>query len=144
MRAVQVSTDVFAAIWAARENGEPTEDAILRRLLKVRSKPELNRDLEVSFGFSDTRFGVSVRAGFEIFRRRLGKEYRAQAVQGFWILAETGIGYTSLNELSNAIGATNENAWASWFYMDGNRRRPISDLRDATKIIHRSRRAAQR
>jgi hypothetical protein len=143
MRSIQVSTDVFAAIWAARVDGEPTEDAILHRVLKVKSGPTSKRDLEVTFGFRDTRFGVSLPAGFEIFRTYLGKEYRAQAVQGVWILGETGIGYTTLNELSNAIGASRENAWGAWFYMDGKKRRPISDLRDQTKIVHRERRASK-
>ena len=34
-RDVQASTDVYAAIWAARQPGEHSEDAILRRLLGV-------------------------------------------------------------------------------------------------------------
>jgi hypothetical protein len=34
-RDIQLSTDVYAAIWAARQPGEHTEDAILRRLLGV-------------------------------------------------------------------------------------------------------------
>jgi hypothetical protein len=34
-REVEVSTDLYAAIWAARQPGEHTEDAILRRLLEV-------------------------------------------------------------------------------------------------------------
>jgi hypothetical protein len=35
LREIQISTTVFAAIWAARQPGENTEDAILRRLLTV-------------------------------------------------------------------------------------------------------------
>jgi hypothetical protein len=34
-RDIQISTDVFSAIWAARKPGENNEDAILRRLLAV-------------------------------------------------------------------------------------------------------------
>jgi hypothetical protein len=34
-RDIPVSTDVFSAIWAARQPGEHSEDAILRRLLAV-------------------------------------------------------------------------------------------------------------
>jgi hypothetical protein len=37
-RDIQVSTDVYAAIWAARHPGEHTEDAILRRLLAVQDE----------------------------------------------------------------------------------------------------------
>jgi hypothetical protein len=33
MRSIRVSTDVFARIWSLREEGESTEDAVLRRLL---------------------------------------------------------------------------------------------------------------
>jgi hypothetical protein len=34
-RDIQVSTDVYAALWAARRPGEDNEDAILRRVLAV-------------------------------------------------------------------------------------------------------------
>lgn len=36
MRNIQVSTDVFAAIWKKRQDGEQNEDAILARLLGVK------------------------------------------------------------------------------------------------------------
>jgi hypothetical protein len=46
--------------------------------------------------------------------------------------------YSSLNELSRAIGAKTENAWMNWFYIDENNdRSPISVLRDHSKIIRR-------
>jgi len=35
MRSIEVGTDVFAKIWSHREDGEETEDAILRRLLGI-------------------------------------------------------------------------------------------------------------
>jgi len=35
MRTIEISTDVFSAIWKNRLGGEETEDAILRRLLGV-------------------------------------------------------------------------------------------------------------
>jgi hypothetical protein len=35
MRSIQVSTEVFAAIWKAQQEGEATENAILARLLKI-------------------------------------------------------------------------------------------------------------
>ena len=35
MRTIEISTDVFSAIWKNRLSGEESEDAILRRLLAV-------------------------------------------------------------------------------------------------------------
>ena len=49
MRTIQVSTEVFALIWAARQQGEETEDAILVRLLgpkKQESKKVLQTESE--------------------------------------------------------------------------------------------------
>jgi hypothetical protein len=138
LRTLHISTDVFAAIWSARKDGEQTEDAILRRILKVAPGTKTERDLHVTVGFHDPRFGVKLEPGFEIFRTYLGKEYRAQAIQGFWVLSSTGMGYPSLNELSNAIGAKKENAWGAWFYLENGKRKPISDLRDPSKIVHRN------
>ena len=139
MRTIQISTDVFAAIWAARREGEPTEDAILHRIFKLTPHPNANRDLHVTVGFHDPRYGVTLDPGFEIFRTYLGKEYRARAIQGFWNLSSTGVSYPTLNELSNAIGAKKENAWGAWFYLDNGKKRPVSDLREASKILHRTR-----
>ena len=39
MRNIEVSTDVFARIWALRAEGEESEDAILRRILPQNSTP---------------------------------------------------------------------------------------------------------
>ena len=84
------------------------------------------------------RYGVEFAEGFEIFRSYLGKEYRAKAVAGSWMLQETGDMYPSLNELSRAIGAKTENAWVNWFHVDETgERRPVSVLRDHSKIIQR-------
>jgi predicted CopG family antitoxin len=38
MRSIDISTEVFALIWAARQEGEETEDQILKRLLAKRKK----------------------------------------------------------------------------------------------------------
>lgn len=140
MRAIQVSIDVFQAIWASRKNGEENEDEILRRLLNVprsASKPTPERDIQLQIGFHDPRYGVALRPGFEIFRTYKGKEYRAQAIQGFWLL--NGIGHPTLNDLNKSIGiAGAENAWRAWHYLDdNNRRRPLSDLRQPNTIIRR-------
>src|SRR5262245_41743450 len=132
MRSILVSTDVFAAIWRHRRNGEQAEDAILRRMLNLPaavSPHGQKRDFESTFGFDDPRYGVSVPMEFEIFRVYYGKEYRARAIQGSWVLSETGVGYPTLSDLSKAIGAKVENAWVSWFYLDNGRKRPVSDLR---------------
>ncbi len=150
MRTIQVSLDVFQAIWTNRHPEEQSEDDILRRLiLKEKavhpSRPESmngvikqpERDMRVEIGFHDPRYGVELPAGFEIFRTYKGREYRAQAVQGFWILGDKG--YGTLNELNGALGVGSENAWKVWFYKDDQgRKRPLSDLRDQSRIIRRS------
>lgn len=135
MRTIQVSADVFQAIWSARKPGQDSEDAILRGVFKL--PPE--RDITVTIGFHDPRYGVKLEPGFTIFRHYKGKRYTAQAVQGFWISSEDGKGYATLNELNKSIGITGaENAWAAWFYQEGVRRHPLSDLRDPDKIIRRA------
>jgi len=139
MRSIQVSPDVFQAIWSARKPGQDTEDAILRSVFKLpapSTQPE--RDLITTVGFHDPRYGVRLDQGFEIYRSYKGKEYRAQAIQGFW--RWNGTGYPSLNELNKAIGiAGPENAWKAWRYRDEQGRpRPLSDLRDQSTIIRRS------
>jgi hypothetical protein len=144
MRTIQVSTDVYAAIWADRKAGEESEDAILARKFNVvREAPavQAERDLTTMVGFRDPKFGVFLDPGFETFRTFKGKEYRAQAMQGFWVLSETGRGYPSLNELSGAIGAGTENAWQAWQYIDqSGKQRPMSDLRDPNRITKRNQR----
>ena len=144
MRTIQVSTDVYAAIWRDRKQGEDSEDAILARRFEIArpaSKEPAERDLTVTLGFHDPRFGVALEPGFEVSRTFKGQQYTARAIQGFWILSSTGLGYPSLNELSRAIGAGTENAWQAWYYVDRKtgRRRPMSDLRDPSKIIKRHR-----
>jgi hypothetical protein len=139
MRSIQVSTEVFAAIWKSQQEGETSEDAILSRLLNV-TRPKGPNDGKSGAGFRDPRYGVEFEEGFEIFRTYLGKNYRAKAVAGHWLLMETGDLHPSLNALSCAIGATTENAWLNWFYVDGmGNRAAISALRDDSKIIRRKR-----
>jgi hypothetical protein len=140
MRAIPISTEVFARIWSLREAGEETEDAILRRVLLGKSQID---SAAVPFpsptaGLIDRRSGVHFPEGFEIFRTYLGTDYRAQASEGHWVLRNDGRPYGSLNELSQAIGAKIENAWVNWFFLgpDG-ARKPVSDLRDPSKISRR-------
>lgn len=135
MRTIQISTDVFAALWAARIAGENSEEDILRRMLKVRIPKEPTPTNGI--GFTDPRYGVKFPEGFEIYRTYLGSEYRAKAVAGSWLLINTGDMHPTLNALSTAIGAKTENAWINWFFDDEGKRRPVSDLRDATRIGRR-------
>lgn len=140
IRTLAVSTDVFAAIWADRQTGEPNEDAILRRKYNLpkaaSSAPE--RDLIAHVGYHDPRFNVEIEPGFRIFRTYKGVEYSAQAIQGFWILNTTGKGYPSLHQLNQAVRPGNENAWAVWSYRDDKGRRfPVSSLREQSKIARR-------
>ncbi len=137
MRNIQVSPDVFAAIWKTQHTGETSENAILSRLLKVEPGKTNPRKLG-GVGFRDPRYGVEFAEGFEIFRTYLSKEYKAKATAVSWVLLNTGDLYPSLNELSRAIGAHAENAWFNWFYVDPNGdRERVSVLRDHSKIIRR-------
>ncbi|MGH7488179.1 MAG: hypothetical protein ACREMY_21670 [bacterium] len=137
MRNIQVSTDVFQAIWAARKPGQDTEDAILKGVFGLKSVVSPERDMTVKVGFHDPRYGVEIPIDFEIFRNFKGKTYRARAVQGFWML--NGTGYPTLNELNKSLGGGAENAWKAWSYRDEKgRRRPLSDLRNQDSIVRRS------
>src|SRR4051812_31898886 len=140
MRHVQISTEVFAAIWKAQQEGEASEDAILRRLLNVSSTTKSRKAGDGGVGYRDPRYGVEFPEGFEIFRTYLGKDCRAKAVAGSWLLMNTGDMYPSLNELSRGIGAKTENAWLNWFYLDERGKRAhVSALRNNAKIVRRKR-----
>jgi hypothetical protein len=141
MRNIQVSLDVFQAIWSARKPGQDSEDAVLRGVFKIppadAKSPE--RDIHVSIGFHDPRYGVKLEPGFTIFRDYKGKHYTASAVQGFWVSSADGKGYGTLNELNKSIGVSGaENAWMAWQYSEpSGRRRPLSFLRDQKTIVRR-------
>src|SRR5438067_949202 len=129
IRSIPISTDVYAAIWRAQEPGEETEEAILRRILKVPSSvpssliPPQQHPTKV--GFSDPRFGIELPEGFEIFRVYKGTEFRAKAVDGKWLLMSTGEMYPSLNQLSRATSGNTENAWNNWYYLDKSGKRQL-------------------
>src|SRR5438270_8332790 len=103
MRNVGLDTDGFAAIWAAREDGEESESEILRRVLKSAPKPtmvaksDLTSQPKPSIGFHDRRNGVIFKPGFQIFRRYKGLSYKAHADNQSWIRADNGQRYPSLN-----------------------------------------------
>ena len=125
MRQIAVSVELFAKIWALREPGEESENAILNRLLAggLPQKLENYRDTQALQGFRDLRHSVVFPEGFEIFRRLKGADVRARALGGQWVLGRDGTAYSSLNELSRGVGAGTENAWASWFFLDAEGRR---------------------
>lgn len=137
MRTIQVSTDVFAAIWAERQADEVNEDQVLRRKFGVEvQSPESPYDGGPQ-GFHDVRYGASFPEGFEIFRVHKGTEYRARAEAGSWKLLNTGVSYPSLKALSDAT-VGHENAWTGWFYIDaGGQRKPVSEMRDPSRIRRR-------
>jgi hypothetical protein len=123
MRSISLETDTYAAVWADRQSGEETEDAIIRRKFGVKSAP-VKPQAPVKIGFRDPRFGIELPEGFEIFRTYKGTEYRAKAVNGQWILMSTGNMYPSLNQVSRAVTGKVENAWINWYFTapDGKRR----------------------
>jgi hypothetical protein len=136
MRNVPLSTAVYAAIWADRQPGEESEDAILARRFGVSAEKPPERDIALTVGFKDARHGVELPPGFTVFRTYKHKEYRARAVQGFWVLDGTGQGYPTLNQLSVAIGAGKEDAWERWLcnHPITGKQVPMSELREPSTI----------
>ncbi|UVO54185.1 hypothetical protein [Sphingomonas sp. SUN039] len=133
LRSIDVSTSVYAAIWAARGDGEETESQILERILTAKPissdrKPETK---VANFGFFDRRNMVDFPAGFRIEREYKGKLYAAEARDGKWVRLDSGKGYRSLNQLNASIAAGAENVWnGSWTYTDAHGRvRSINHLR---------------
>ena len=125
-RQIQISTDVYAAIWSARKAGENSEEEILRRVFNVApAAVQATPSKPAKIGFSDPRFGIALPEGFEIFRTYKGTEYRAKAVDGKWLLLKTGASYPSLNQLSRAVSGNVENAWSNWYYVDNNGKREL-------------------
>lgn len=121
-RTIPVSTDVFAAIWASRHEGEDSEDDILRRILGVAESKrdrQPSQTLQGSGGVLDRRNNVQFPQGFEIFRTYKRKEYRAVAQDGNWLRLDTGELYPTLNQLNTSIATGTENVWnGNWKYKD--------------------------
>lgn len=132
-RSISISTDVFAAIWANRQNEEDTEDAILRRVLEcpASSKAAANTSNNPSGGVNDSRNGVRFPEGFEAIRSYKGREYKATASNGSWLRQDTGERFPSLNQLNSTIAYGNENIWnGNWKYRsDSGKLVSISTLR---------------
>jgi hypothetical protein len=138
MRNVSLDTDVFAAIWTAREEGEETESDILRRILnsapksKLAPKGDASSQPKPKIGYHDRRNGVVFEPGFRIFRRYKGRSYEARAENQSWVRADNGQRYSSLNRLNQSIVAGQENVWNdNWFYVDASgQERGINELRN--------------
>jgi len=115
-RTIQISTDVFAAIWANRLPGEETENIILARLLDC-APGNASDNSDNEGGFHDSRNNVHFPEGFEAIRNYKGKEYCARVQNGGWLREDTGKRYPTLNQLNETIAAGNENIWnGNWKY----------------------------
>jgi hypothetical protein len=125
MRTINVTTDIYAAIWAARRPGEDSEAEILARLLGVHSQPRPTAATTDKVGYRDSRFDITLPEGFEIFRNYKGTEYRAKATGGRWLREDTGESYPTLNQLSRATSGNIENAWRNWYFKDKDGRRHL-------------------
>jgi hypothetical protein len=129
MKTLNISTRVFAAVWANRKEGEEDEDAILRRILGVAERAKEN-EADGPSGYKDYRNGIDLPEGFEIFRVYKGTMYKANASKGKWFLNWNKKYYPTLNQLSQAIVDGNENAWNNWYYVDDQQERKlITNLR---------------
>jgi hypothetical protein len=143
MRTIAVSTEVFAEIWKRHHEGDESEDAVLRRVFKLPPAPRERMAAPPhgkgagAQGYVDDRHGVSVPEGFEIFRVYKGKEIRARATGGHWLLLTDNTPHPSLNKLSWAVVKGSENAWHNWKYMDGTSEQFIHSLRDPNKVAGR-------
>lgn len=148
MRTIQVSTDVYAKIWASRRDGEESEDAILRRHFgceprpfdSATAAPELKAAPSVASNGGVYAANVDVRfpEGFEIFRNYKGKAYKARATGGRWLLLNNNQTYPSLHKLSWAIVERHENSWTNWKYKRSDGQTPfIDDLRPEERINRR-------
>jgi hypothetical protein len=139
MRTIEVSTDVFAALWASRRDDEHSEEEILRRVLKLKpaEKPPAPQK-KSKVGFADPRNGLQFPEGFEVFRNYKGTTYRARATEGEWVRLDNEHPFSSLNSLNQSIGAKFQNAWRSWYCMHEGKKKLLHDLRKEENIKRRS------
>lgn len=133
LRTIGVSTEVFAAIWANRQGGEETEDAILRRVLACSSEPRAEpiSSSASSFGVRDERNRVDFPEGFEIYRSYKHRDFVAVASGGAWLRKDTGEQFATLNQLNASIAVGAENVWSGiWKFKNSDGvSRSIGELR---------------
>lgn len=144
MREISVSTEVFAAIWANRLDGEESEDVILHRLLRVSDdhksiieKQTVSKDErdEVD-GVLDRRNGVHFPQGTLIVRTYKGREYAAIASSGLWLRQDNGIKYPTINQLNTSIVSGVENVWnGNWRFVENGVARSIDLLRQRARSV---------
>jgi hypothetical protein len=130
-RNIEISTDVFAAIWASRKDGEESENQILERLFNCKSADSFqflkvgDKIGEVLVdGYFDNRNNVHFPEGFVAFRNYKGSVYKAIATNGQWLRPDNQKLYQSLNKLNESIAAGVENIWnGNWQFInsDGGR-----------------------
>ena len=138
MRHIEVTPEVFAAIWRNQLPGEADENQILARVLKAAGIP--SAALDQAIGIAYPKYGVSLKSGFEIYRVYLGKRYVAHAKGGYWVRQDTSERLPTLNDLSKSIGTKTENAWENWLFKDEHgREHTLSTLRDPNAITRRTR-----
>ena len=134
---IEISTEVFAAIWRARKDGEESENDILARLFNCTTAnsfqllevtPELGLKMN---GYFDSRNNVHFKEGFVAFRQYKGTLYSAMATNGQWLRIDTSEHYISLNQLNESIASGKENIWnGNWHFVDDNGiRQSIDKLR---------------
>ena len=144
-KTIGISTDVFAAIWANRSEGEDSEDAILRRLLDCSRKPNPIKQKRKSswdeIGFVDKRNGIKFPRGFTIFRRYKGRDYEAAALDNTWLRSDTNERFGSLNQLNESIVDGTQSVWdkGGWKYRtEEGEIKPISNIRRLIQLGHLS------
>lgn len=140
MKTIDVSVDVFAAIWRLRQAGEENEDQILKRILfsidrdSSIDNPSEEVDLQESLrdeatrrsgsfrekgsGVHDARNDVYFPHGMVIVRQYKGRSYRAEVVDGRWLRQDNGQTYASVNQLNESIARSKENIWnGAWRFI---------------------------
>ena len=118
-RSISISTEVFAAIWARRQPGQETEDAILRGVFGCDETADQPSGLTPTAGggVHDVRNDVRFPEGFEILRTYKRREYSARATAGVWLRSDNRQSYPTLNQLNASIAAGSENVWnGNWKY----------------------------
>jgi len=124
MKQIDVSTEVFARIWSLRKEGEETEDEILRRVLLGHFEVEAQNEIPARAtggdrpGVFDARNGIHFPEGFRINWRYKGQDHEAIAERNAWRLVGTSRLFASLNELTQFISDSPQNAWTAWKYFN--------------------------